>query len=138
MKYLLLLSLIACSTMSDGSYKKKYHLEDFKSIQSSKFIHDMLVDKMTRCYKQSGYPTYEQTVSKFDETDQSGEIAYVIDNQTMGPRPMVIVDVIKDGEGSIVKVYSKGSVFYNAGVYKHQVQKWVNGKTVDCNSHGQI
>jgi hypothetical protein len=138
MKYLMLLALVACSTMSDGSYKKKFHLGDYKSSNTSKVMHEILVDKMTKCYKQSGYPAYEQTVSKFDHTDLSGEVAYVIDNQTMGPQPLVIVDVLSSGEGSLVKVYSNGGMLRPAGVYKHQIQKWVDGKTVDCGSHGQI
>ena len=138
MKYFMLLALVACSSMSDGSYKKKFHLDDFKSSNNSKVMFDTLADKMTKCYKQSGYPAYEQTVAKFDPQDSSGEIAYVIDNQTMGPQPLVIVDVLSTGEGSLVKVYSRGGMLRPAGVYKHQVQKWVDGKTVDCGSHGQI
>ncbi len=138
MKYFILFALVACSTMSDGSYKKKYHLADFKSAQTTQALHDMLVDKMTRCYSQSNYPVYEQTVAKFDHEDLSGEIAYVIDNQSMGPQPLVIVDIIREGEGSVVKVYSKGALLKPAGVYEHQIHKWVNGKTVDCNSRGMI
>lgn len=138
MKYLLLLSLVACGSMSDGSYKKKFHLADYKTSDNSSVIFEKLVDKMTKCYKQSGYPAYEQTVSKFDHQDNSGEIAYVIDNQTMGPQPLVIVDIQSTGEGSLVKVYSRGGMLRPAGVYKHQIKKWVDGKTVDCGSHGQI
>lgn len=138
MKYFILFALVACGSMSDGSYKKKFHLGDYKSDEKTETVHAMLVDKMTKCYKQSGYPTYEQTVSKFDHEDLSGEIAYVIDNQTMGPQPLVIVDVVRDGEGSLVKVYSRGGMLRPAGVYKHQIQKWVDGQTVDCGSYGKI
>lgn len=138
MKYFIFLSLVACSTMSDGSYKKKYHLADFNSTQSSQAVHDMLVEKMTKCYTQSNYPLYEQTVSKFDHEFQSGEIAYVIDNQGMGPQPLVIVDIVRVESGSVVKVYSKGGLLRSAGVYEHQIQKWVDGKTVDCDSRGII
>lgn len=137
MKLLLLFSLISCS-MTEGTYKKKFHLEDLKSTLAPSVVHRMLVDKMTRCYTQSDYPVYEKTVSFFDEAKQFGTIAYEIDNQSSGPKPLVFVEVLKDEAGSIVKVYSKGDLFRAPGVYSHQIQKWVDGKKVDCHSHGKI
>ena len=137
MKFLLLFILISCS-MTEGTYKKKFHLQDFKSKLAPSVVHRMLVDKMTRCYPQSDYPVYEKTVSVFDEAKQFGTIAYEIDNQSTGPKPLVFVEVVKDEMGSMVKVYSKGDLFRPPGVYSHQIQKWVDGKKVDCHSHGKI
>jgi hypothetical protein len=124
--------------MTEGSYKKKFHLADYKSTLAPSVVHSLLVDKMTKCYTQSDYPVYEKTVSVFDEAKQFGTIAYEIDNQSLGPRPLVFVEVIKDEMGSIVKVYSKGDIFRPPGVYSHQIHKWVDGKKVDCHSHGKI
>ena len=137
MKLLLLFTLISCS-MTEGTYKKKFHLQDLKSNLAPSVVHLMLVDKMTKCYPQSDYPVYEKTVSVFDEAKQFGTIAYEIDNQSTGPKPLVFVEVVKDEMGSMVKVYSKGDLFRPPGVYSHQIQKWVDGKKVDCHSHGKI
>ena len=137
MKFLLLFILISCS-MTEGTYKKKFHLQDLKSKLAPSVVHRMLVDKMTRCYPQSDYPVYEKTVSVFDDAKQFGKIAYEIDNQSTGPKPLVFVEVVKDEMGSMVKVYSKGDLFRPPGVYSHQIQKWVDGKKVDCHSHGKI
>lgn len=138
MKFFLLLLVVSCSTMTEGKYKKKYHLEDFKSKQAPSLVHAMLMGKMKKCYTQSDYPVYEKTVGNFDVTTEFGTIYYEIDNQSLGPKPLVIVEVMKDPEGSLIKVYSKGDMFRPAGVYKHQIHKWLEDKKVDCHSHGQI
>lgn len=137
MKYLLLL-LVGCSSLSEGGYKRKYHVEDFKSTMEPSVVHTMLADKMKKCYPQSDYPVYEKTVSAFDVTKQVGTISYEIDNQSMGPTPLVLVEVVQEPTGSMVRVYSKGDLFRPAAVYQHQIHKWLDGKKVDCHSHGEI
>ena len=132
------LFVVSCSSLSDGEFKKRYHLEDFKSKKPAAELHQELKVKMTKCYPQKDYPTYEKTVGKFNPKTESGDIVYEIDNQSMGAQPLLIVEVVKDGTGSIAKVYSKGSIFHPAGVYKHHVQKWVDGLKADCHSHGKI
>ena len=138
MKLFLLLLVVSCSTMTEGTYKKKYHLEDYKSKLEPSVVHGMLFRKMKKCYTQSDYPVYEKTVGTFDVTTQAGTIYYEIDNQSLGPKPLVIVDIMKDPEGSLIKVYAKGDMFRPASIYKHQIHKWLNDKKVDCDSHGQI
>ncbi len=130
--------LFGCASVTDGEFKKKYHLEDYKSAMAPADLHKLLTEKMTKCYPQKEYPVYEKTVSQFNPETESGDIVYEIDNQSMGPQPLLIVEVIKDPEGSVARVFSKGSVFHPAGVYKHQVKKWVDGLKVDCQSHGKI
>ena len=124
--------------MTEGTYKKKYHLEDYKTKQVPSVVFSMLIQKMKKCYTQSDYPVYEKTVGKFDSTTDTGSISYEIDNQSMGPKPLVIVDILTDPEGTLIKVYSKGDMFRPAGVFKHQIHKWLEDKKVDCDSHGHI
>lgn len=180
MKILLLLLVTACSTYTEGEYKRKFHLADYKSPKSAVEVHTMLTEKMTKCYTQSDYPLYEKTVSKFDAERNVGFIKYDIDNQTRGPRTLVMVEVMSGDEdtpvrnqdaqgvisdvektvekekketkldstkalpqlevkhGSLVKVYSKGDLFHADSVYQHQIQKWIDGMTVDCHAHGDI
>ncbi len=180
MKILLLLLVTACSTYTQGEYKRKFHLADYKSPKSAVEVHTMLTEKMTKCYTQSDYPLYEKTISSFDAEKNVGLIKYVIDNQTRGPRTLVMVEIMSGDEdtpvrnqdaeavisdvektiekerkntkldttkalpqleikhGSLVKVYSKGDLFHADSVYQHQIQKWLDGKTVDCDSHGEI
>ncbi len=137
MKFLLLF-LVGCAGMSEGTYKKKFHQEDFKSTLTPAAAHALLTEKMKKCYPQSDYPVYEKTVSEFDAVKQVGTVAYEIDNQSIGPQPLVLVEVEPDALGSIIKVYSKGTLFKAPTVYTHQIQKWIDGKKVDCDSHGQI
>ena len=75
MKYLLLL-LVGCAGMSEGTYKKKFHVEDFVSNLEPSIVHSMLLEKMTKCYPQSDYPVYEKTVGAFDAVKQAGTVAY--------------------------------------------------------------
>lgn len=139
MKFLILLLVTAaCSSSSVGKYKKQYHIEDYKSSMTPAQAYTLLADRMKRCYPQSDYPVYEKTVAKFDDAKETGTITYEIDNQSMGPKPLAIVEVVKDEAGSLVKIYSKGDLFRPASVYKHHVHKWIEGKKVDCDSFGQI
>lgn len=139
MKILLLVFILAsCSTMTEGTYKKKFHLEDYFSKQKPADVHSMLIEKMKKCYPQSDYPVYEKTVGSFDRVKETGTIYYEIDNQSLGPKPLVIVDIMKDPQGSLIKVYAKGDMFRPATIFKHQVHKWLDGKKVDCHSHGEI
>lgn len=135
---LLLLVVAACSHTSEGGYKKKYHVGDYTSTMAPQEMHNLLHTNMKKCYTQSDYPLYEKTISKFDPETSSGTVSYKIDNQSMGPKTLVLVEVLRASEGSLVKVYSQGDVFRPAGVYRHQVQKWVDGLKVDCHSHGEI
>ncbi len=140
MKQLIVMALVCvgCSTMTQGKYKKAYHLEDYSSSQDAVSVHGMLTEKMTKCYPQSDYPMYEKTVTSFDATKQSGTIVYEVDNQSLGPKILVLVEVEKADSGSMVKVYSKGDLLRSPGHFKHQVHKWLDGKKVDCDSQGQI
>ena len=135
---LLLLLLVSCASMSEGSYKKKFHIEDYKSSLTPVAAYELLAAKMKKCYSQSDYPVYEKTVAEFNAATQTGTITYEIDNQSMGPKPLVLVEVVSDPDGSMVKIYSKGDVFRPASGYKHQIHKWLDGKKVDCDSRGQI
>ena len=138
MKYFLLL-LVACSGMSEGTYKKKYHLNDFQSDKTSVASFKLLSEKMKKCYPESPYPAYEKTVANFNEEKQTGTIAHEIDNQGLGPQVLVLIEIFPvDVNASLIKVYSKGDLFRARGVYKHQIQKWLDGKVVDCNSRGKI
>ncbi len=137
MKFLFLLVLFSCS-MTQGTYKKKFHLEDFQSKLTAADVHAMLTKKMLKCYPQSDYPVYEKTESHFDVVKQSGTISYVIDNQSLSPVTLVLVEIENDVIGSNIKVYAKGDLFRPASIYRHQIQKWLDGKKVDCNSHGEI
>lgn len=138
MKFLILLIFFSCSTMTEGTYKKKFHLEDYKSKQEPAPVYVMLLRKMKKCYPQSDYPAYKKTVGTFDAAKEFGTIYYELDIQSLGPKPLVIVEVMKDVEGTMVKVYSKGDIFRPASVYKHHIHKWLQDKKVDCDSHGQI
>jgi hypothetical protein len=139
MKLLLpLFILVACTTSNEGKYKREYHVEDFVTSMAPDVAHGMLAQKMTKCYQQSDYPAYRKTVSEFDQVSQTGTISYETDTQSMGPRSLVLVEVSKDSAGSIVKVYSKGDLFRAPTVYSHQIHKWLDGKKVDCDSHGEI
>lgn len=138
MKYLLLF-LVGCAGMSEGTYKKKFHVEDIISNLDPSVAHALLLEKMTKCYPQSDYPTYEKTVGAFDAVKQTGTVAYEKDIQSMGPQPLVLVEVFQGfSTGSIVKIYSKGDLFVKPTIYQHQIQKWLVGKKVDCHSHGEI
>ena len=132
-----LLVLVGCS-MTQGKYKKKFHLEDFQTTMDPAAAHALLAHKMKDCYPQSAYPVYEKTLSHFDVTSQTGTISYEIDNQSLGPQTLVLVEVVKSPTGSVVQVYAKGDLFRRATVYQHQIQKWLDGKKVDCDSRGQI
>lgn len=139
MKLLILFLLTAaCSSSSIGKYKKQYHIEDYNSSMTPAQAHGLLADKMKRCYPQSDYPAYKKTVAKFDDTKESGTITYEVDNQSMGPRPLALVEVVKDGVGSLIKIYAKGDLFRAGTIYKHHVHKWLEGKKVDCDSFGKI
>lgn len=140
MKQLILLALVCagCSTMTQGKYKKNFHLEDYTSDKDALTVHSLLAEKMTKCYPQSAYPIYEKTVSSFDANKQVGVISYEVDNQSLGPKILVLVEVEKAEKGSLVKVYAKGDLLRSPGHFKHQVHKWLDGKKVDCDSHGQI
>lgn len=124
--------------MTEGEYKRKFHVTDINSPKKPAEVHAFLKDKMTRCYQQKDYPVYEKTLSNFDQKKNSGVITYEIDNQSQGPIRMVLVDVLPTEKGSVVKVYSKGDLFRPAGVYEHQIQKWMDGKMVNCNAHGML
>lgn len=139
MKYLLIVFLtFGCSSSSSSKYKKQFHLEDFKSAKTPAEVHALLADRMTRCYPQSEYPVYEKTVAKFDDTNESGSVAYEMNNPSMSLETLVLVEVAKDETGSVVKVYAKGNLFRPGSVYKHHIHKWLEGKKVDCDSFGQI
>ena len=142
MKFLILLSFLVSCAYTEGRYKKDHHQDDFKSNMKPYDVHLMLTKKMEKCYPQSDYPVYEKTVSEFDQIKESGTISYEIDNQSMGPRPLILVEVMKDPasslEGSLIKVYAKGDILRPGTVYSHQIHKWIDGKTVDCHSHGEI
>lgn len=138
MKYFLLLLIVSCSGMSEGKYRKEYHLENYHSSKEPSDVHALLTKKMTKCYPQSAYPVYEKTVSVFNPETNKGSVRYEIDNQSMGPRPLVLVDILKSEEGSLIQVYSKGDMFRPPGVYKHHIKKWINDQKVDCQSRGQI
>jgi hypothetical protein len=137
-KLLILLSLVACSTMTEGTYKKKFHVEDFKSTESSQKIFEILKAKMEQCYPQSDYPTFEKTISQFDAPTGVGSVKYQVDNQSMGAKTLVLVEIMKLDNGSLIKLYSKGDLLRSPSVFKHQVQKWLDGKKVDCDSRGEI
>ena len=138
MKFLILLIVVSCSSFNEGKYKKEFHQEDYVSTMAPDVAHAMLTKKMTKCYQQSDYPAYRKTVSTFDQASQTGTISYETDTQSLGPKPLVLVEVSKDTAGSVVKIYSKGDVFKPATIYSHQIHKWLDGKKVDCDSHGEI
>lgn len=135
---LVLFFMVGCATMTQGKYKKEFHLEDYQSKSSPLEVHKLLTEKMTKCYSQSDYPSYEKTLSSFDETQEIGTVYYEVDHQSMGPQILVLVEIEKAEGGSIVKVYSKGDLLRSPGSFKHHVHKWLDGKKVDCNSQGQI
>jgi hypothetical protein len=93
---------------------------------------------MTKCYPQSEYPVYEKTVSSFDAAKDAGTVYYEIDNQSMGPKILVLVEIEKTETGSVAKVYSKGDLLRTPNSFKHQIHKWIDGKKVDCDGQGQI
>lgn len=130
--------LSACSTMTKGKYKKEFHLEDYSSAKSPADLHKHLTEKMTKCYPQSEYPVYEKTVSSFDAAKDVGTVYYEIDNQSMGPKILVLVEIEKTETGSVAKVYSKGDLLRTPNSFKHQIHKWIDGKKVDCDGQGQI
>ncbi len=130
--------LTACSTMTKGKYKKEFHLEDYQSSKSPEELHKLLTEKMTKCYPQSEYPVYEKTISEYNAAKNSGSVHYEIDNQSMGPKILVYVEVEKTDTGSVAKVYSKGDLLRTPNSFKHQVHKWLDGKKVDCDGQGQI
>jgi hypothetical protein len=137
--FLLTLFIIAgCSTMTQGKYKKEFHLEDFQSKSSPLDVHQLLTEKMTKCYPQSEYPSYEKTLSSFDQVKEIGTVYYEVDHQSMGPKILVLVEIEKADGGSLVKVYSQGDFLRSPASFKHHVHKWLDGKKVDCNSQGQI
>lgn len=139
MKMLLLLVVLSsCSGFTEGSYKKKYHLTDYTSTLAPAELHARLKDKMEKCYVQSEYPVYEKTVAHFDAEKNVGVVSYEIDNQGIGPRPLVLVEILAEGSGSQAKIYAKGDVFRPAGVFQHQIHKWIQGQKVDCQSRGDI
>lgn len=138
MKYLILLALVACSGMSDGRYRKDFFQGDYVSEKSPQELYTLLKEKMTKCYPQSDYPKHEKTLAEFNSTKNSGTIRYEVDHQSMGPRPLVLVDVIPAETGSIVKVYSKGDLTQTGTGFKHDVHKWLEGKKVDCDARGKI
>jgi len=135
-----LLTLVSCSSITESKYKKSYHLEDYKTNMEPSVVHALLASKMKACYPQSDYPVYEKTISGFDVGSLQGTISYVIDNQSLGPKTLVLVEIVNDPNafGSIVKIFAKGDLFRPAGVYKHQIHKWIEGKKVDCDSRGEI
>ena len=137
---LLLLTLTACSSISESKYKKKYHIDDYQTTMESSVVHALLKSKMRACYPQSDYPSYEKIISDFDVATLEGTISYVVDKQSIGPRTLVLVEVVNDSKtaGSIVKIFAKGDLFRPASVYKHQIHKWITGKKVDCDSRGKI
>jgi hypothetical protein len=137
---LILLTLASCSSITEGKYKKKYHVEDYQTTMESSVVHALLKAKMKACYPQSDYPSYEKTISEFDVGNLEGTISYVVDKQSLGPRTLLLVEVINDPKtsGSVVKIFAKGDLFRPASVYKHQVHKWITGKKVDCDSRGEI
>jgi len=137
MKFLLLL-LISCSTMTQGKYKKEYYLEDVKTTLAPSAVYQLLSGKMTKCYTQSDYPVFEKTISEFDQSKELGTITYDVDNQSAGRKSLVLVEVVKDEAGSIVKIYAKGDLLRTPASFKHQIHKWLDGKKVDCDSRGQI
>lgn len=142
MKFLFpLLFLVACSGTSQGEYRKKYHVEDFTSTMAPAELHGILVRKMKKCYPQSDYPTYEKTVFDFNPEKQLGTITYEVDTQSIGPQPLVVVEVMNEpagAGGSLVKVYAKGEILRPGTIYSHQIHKWIDGKKVDCDSQGEI
>lgn len=138
MKLLMLLLLTACATMSEGEYKRTYPLADFNSSKSAQDTYQLLKDKMTKCYPQSDYPTYQMTTGEFDQEKEKGTIRYKVDNQTAGSKILVLVEVAKNDQGSLVKTFSRGDLFHAASVYRHQIQKWLDGKKVDCDARGEI
>jgi hypothetical protein len=135
---LLLLFLVGCASMSQGKYKKEFHLEDFKSSSAPQALFTLLSDKMTKCYPQSDYPVFEKTIANFDDAKQVGTISYDVDNQSIGRKMLVLVEIISDSSGSLVKVYAKGDLLRSPDSFKHQIHKWIDGKKVDCDSRGQI
>lgn len=140
MKYLILLTLIACSGMSEGRYRKEFHQADYATTKSPVETYQLIKDKMTKCYPQSDYPMFEKTVANFNEAKSTGSISYQVDNQSLGPKMMVLVDVLPkaEGSGSLVKIYAKGDLTQSASGYKHDVFKWLEGKKVDCDARGKI
>lgn len=134
----LLLLVVSCGHMSEGAYKKKYFIKEVASKATPQEVHTLLLEKMTKCYPQKGYPVFEKTLGKYNADSESGFVSYEIDNQSVGPVRLVLVEILKADTGSTVKIYSKGDLFRPAGVYEHNVQKWVDGQTVDCHSHGKI
>jgi hypothetical protein len=137
MKFLLLF-LVGCASMSQGKYKKEFHLEDFKSSSSPQTVFSLLSEKMTKCYPQSEYPVFEKTIASFDPEKQVGTISYDVDNQSIGRKMLVLVEVFSDSSGTLIKVYAKGDLLRSADSFKHQIHKWIDGKKVDCDSRGQI
>jgi hypothetical protein len=139
MRYLILLIVISsCSSFSIDRYKKEHHLEDFKSSKSAADVHALLFSKMKRCYPQSEYPAYKKTIASFNSTNNTGFIRYDFDTQSLGPRPLVYVEITNDNMGSLIRLFAKGDIFRPGESYKHHIQKWLNGKKVDCNSLGKI
>jgi hypothetical protein len=135
---LALILLSACSTMTKGKYKKEFYLEDYPTAKAPSDLHKLLTEKMTKCYPQSEYPVYEKTVSSFDAAKDAGTVYYEIDNQSIGPKILVLVEVEKTDSGSVAKVYSKGDLLRTPNSFKHQIHKWIDGKKVDCDGQGQI
>jgi hypothetical protein len=138
LKYLILLTLVACSGMSEGRYRKDFHQGDYTSEKASEEVYALLKQNMTKCYPQSDYPMYEKTVGDFDHAKNSGFVRYEVDNQSMGPRTLVLVDVQPLETGSTIKVFSKGNLTKTGTAFKHDIQKWLDGKKVDCDARGKI
>ena len=138
MKYLFLLALVACSGMTDGRYRKDFHQGDYSSTQTPQAVYSLLKEKMTKCYPQSDYPKHEKTLGDFDSAKNAGYIRYEVDHQSMGPRTLVLVDILPGTSGSIVKVYAKGNLTQTGTGFKQDIHKWLEGKKVDCDARGKI